>query len=148
MKLLAGSVQRIMGAADAAGPVTLVPESRGNPTEVQRCPCKMCQWCVLTECLREEERAPWVRIIVLIHLTLHITLLFVFRWYVLSDFSVYAHMINSFKSQWRALFSHLCCTQVCVWKRKTGSILFAFWWGCYWKAFELDRLSVLVHKNR
>lgn len=33
MKLLAGTVQRIVGAAAAAGPATLVPESRGNPTE-------------------------------------------------------------------------------------------------------------------
>lgn len=41
MKLLAGTGQRIVGAA-AAGPVTLVLESRGNPTNLQHCPCKVC----------------------------------------------------------------------------------------------------------
>lgn len=41
MKLLAGTVQRIVGAA-AAGPVMLVLETHGNPTNVQHCPCKVC----------------------------------------------------------------------------------------------------------
>ena len=86
------------------------------------------------ECPHEGESAPWVRIIVLIHLILHIRLLFVFRWYVLPDFSVYAHMIDFFKSQWSVLFSHLCCIHVCVWKRKTGSIL-CFWVRLLLKSF-------------
>lgn len=55
MKLLAGSVQRIVGAVDAAGPVTLVPES-GIPTEVQRCPCKTVSGVVPRNvCVKEKE---------------------------------------------------------------------------------------------
>ena len=78
MKLLAGTVQRIVGAAATAGPATLVPESRGSPAE-GALPLHSVSARVLTECLPEGERAPWGRTTVPIRLTLHITLLLVFR---------------------------------------------------------------------
>lgn len=56
MKLLAGTVQRIVGAAAAAGPATLVPESRGNPTEgsaaLAKCVSDVCSQNV---CVKERE---------------------------------------------------------------------------------------------